>query len=227
MSTPFPPRRSERVRAPPELFAEEQASYAAQEAQAAVLRSIRREAIDYDLSDFSEDELPSDDESSSSEEEVDEKENVPPDGGWSAVTRYIRPFDFNTLSGSNLPRRLPRSELAYVEQFITADLVSTIATNINLYGASKGATEQWQTSAAEVWRFIAVRIFMGIVDLPYLHQYWEEGWTQPYVSDTFSRDRFKQLLRYFHIGVPTPSRSNHCTTSACTPSPPTSSPHVR
>jgi hypothetical protein len=46
---------------------------------------------------------------------------------------------------------------------------------------------------------------MGIVELPSLHMYWEEGWRQQYVVEAFSRDRFTQLLRYFHIAEPTPA----------------------
>ena len=45
---------------------------------------------------------------------------------------------------------------------------------------------------------------MGIIDLPYLHMYWEEGVSQPYVVNAFSWNRFKELLRYFHIAEPTP-----------------------
>jgi hypothetical protein len=45
---------------------------------------------------------------------------------------------------------------------------------------------------------------MGILDQPYLYMYWEGQWRQQYVVDAFSRDRFTQLLRYFHIAEPTP-----------------------
>ena len=83
-------------------------------------------------------------------------------------------------------------------------LVDTIATNTNLYAQFKQAPAGWATTSAEVWRFIAAHIFMGIIDLPYLHMYWEEGVSQPYVVNAFSRDRFKELLRYFHIAEPTP-----------------------
>jgi Transposase IS4 len=50
---------------------------------------------------------------------------------------------------------------------------------------------------------------MGIVDLPQLHMYWEEGWRQEFVVNAFSRDRFKELLRYFHIAPPTPQGVQH------------------
>ena len=174
------------------------------EAQAALLRRIRQEANRYDLSDSSDGEVPPEDESSSSEDEEDEKENAHPDGEWSGVTHDIPLPPFASPSGSALPLHHGPSELDYVEQFITPSLVSIIATNTNLHAASKGAAAGWTTSVAEVWRFLAVNLFMGIVKLPYLHLYWEGDWRESCVVNTFTRDRFKELLRYFHIGEPTP-----------------------
>ena len=34
--------------------------------------------------------------------------------------------------------------------------------------------------------------------------YWEQGWRQQYVVNAFSRDRFVELLRYFHMAEPAP-----------------------
>jgi hypothetical protein len=50
---------------------------------------------------------------------------------------------------------------------------------------------------------------MGIVDLPQIHMYWEGEYRQPYVVDTFSRSRFDELLRYFHIAKSTPAGVKH------------------
>jgi hypothetical protein len=96
------------------------------------------------------------------------------------------------------------SEMGYLQCFLTPSLISTIATNTNLYATSKQAPAGWATTPEEVWLCIAVHIFMGIVELPYLHMYWEGGWRQQYVVEAFSRNRFKELLRYFHIAEPTP-----------------------
>ena len=73
----------------------------------------------------------------------------------------------------------------------------------------KGAAQTWSTSVEELWLFIAVHIFMGIVHLPRAHMYWEERWLQPFVVDAFSRDRFHELLRFFHIAPPTPAGVKH------------------
>ena len=97
----------------------------------------------------------------------------------------------------------------YLQCFLPPSLISTIATNTNLYATSKQAPAGWATSAEEMWLFIAVHIFMGIVDLPYLHMYWEAGWRQAYVVESFSCHRFTDLLRYFHIAEPTPAGVKH------------------
>jgi predicted acetyltransferase len=57
------------------------------------------------------------------------------------------------------------TEMGYLQCFLTPSLISTIAHNTNLYAASKHAPAGWATSAEEVWLFIAVHIYMGIVDL--------------------------------------------------------------
>ena len=92
---------------------------------------------------------------------------------------------------------------------LTTSIVSTIADNTNLCARSKQASVGWSTSAQELWLFIPVRIFMGIVVLPSLHMYWADRWRQLYVTTAFTRTRFKELLRYFHIAPPTPPDVRH------------------
>ena len=81
--------------------------------------------------------------------------------------------------------------MGYFQCFLPHTLISTIATNTNLYATFKEAPAGWATTPEEVWLFIAVHIYMGIIDLPYLHMYWEGEYRQSYVVDAFTRDRFK------------------------------------
>jgi hypothetical protein len=94
--------------------------------------------------------------------------------------------------------------MGYLQCFLPPSLIATIATNTNLYAAFKQAPAGWSTTPEELWLFIAVHIFLGIIELPDLHMYWEGMWRQQYIVDAFSHDRFKELLRYFHIAEPTP-----------------------
>jgi hypothetical protein len=209
MSVPATVRQSGRVRSRPEDFAEQQAGYAAHAERAALVRRMQQEAEQYDDSHPSDEEALPDDESSSSEEEGEEKENTASNPQWTRRTHDIKLPPFTGFTGSCLPRHRVHTELGYVQCFITEELVATITANTIQYASLKGAPPGWTTTTAEMWRFIAVHIFMGIVDLPTMDMYWEEDYKQEYAVRTFSRHRFKELLRYFHIAEPTPPGARH------------------
>jgi hypothetical protein len=193
----------------PASYAEEQESDVVHELERAQQRREAMEAKQMDVADESDEEAMDDGEGSESEGEGDEKENASPNSQWEPLTHGFKVPSFSHSSGSQLPPHRLRSELGYVQCFIDDELVATIAANTNLYAASKGAPAGWATNAAEIWRFISVHIFMGIVDLPQMHMYWEAEYRQQYAIDAFPRDRFNELLRYFHIAKPTPTRVKH------------------
>jgi hypothetical protein len=63
------------------------------------------------------------------------------------------------------------------------------------------APHGWRpTTAAEL--FLGVPLFMGINCLPRTEMYWSATWSNPLLTSIFSRDRFKQLLRFFHVVAP-------------------------
>jgi hypothetical protein len=173
------------------------------------VRRARQESLSFDHTDTSDEEGLGEAEVSSSEEEEEGKENIPPQSAWSRHTTAVHLPYYNIPVETKLPRHHDTSVLGYVQCFLTRELVSTIATNTNLYAVSKQAPAGWTTSTEEVWRFIAARIFMGIIDLPYLHMYWEEEWRQAYVVRLFSQHRFAELTRYFHVAAPTPRGVRH------------------
>lgn len=197
-------RRSSRIPAQPHRLADEQASHRYDAQELADLRRARELSLAYDVDSESDEETPPDDECSSSEDEEEEKENTPPHAPWVEQTHQPVSRPFTDQPASNLPRRHLSTEMDYLQCFLPPSLIATIATNTNLYAVSKHAPAGWATTPEEVWLFIAVHIFMGIIDLPYLHMYWEGQWKQQYVIDAFSRNRFMELLRYFHIAEPTP-----------------------
>jgi hypothetical protein len=202
-------RRSSRTRAQPQSLADEQATHRYHAEDLLNLRRAMQQSLHPEEESESGEEDPPVEEASSSEEEEDEQENIPPHSAWVEHTHDITLPPFIDHPASILPRHRVMSEMGYLQCFLTPSLLSTIATNTNLYAVSKQAPAGWATSAEELWLFIAVHIFMGIVDLPDLHMYWEEGWRQGYVVKAFSRDRFTELLRYFHIAEPTPPGVRH------------------
>jgi hypothetical protein len=197
-------RRSTRVWAHPYRLAEDQAGHRFHAQELLDLRRATEQSLAPKVDTESDEETPPDDESSSPEGEEEEKEKVPPQSSWAPHAQDIRHPPFTDQPDPSLPRHRARTAIGYLQCFVPPSLIATIATNTNLYATFKHAPAGWATTPEEVWLFIAVHIFMGIVDLPHLHMYCAGRWRQQYVVDAFSRDRFKQLLRYFHIAEPTP-----------------------
>ena len=206
---PTPPmsRRSARIPAQPSRLADEQESHRIHAQELAELREAIQQSLAPEVTSESDEEEPPEDESTEVGEEEKDQENIPPALQWAEHTHEVKVEPFTDLCSSNLPRRRVHSEFGYLQCFLphtSHSLISTIATNTNLYASFKEAPAGWATTPKEVWMFIAVHIYMGIIDLPYLHMYWEGEYRQPYVVHAFSRNRFTELLRYFHIAKPTP-----------------------
>ena len=209
MSTPPQPRRSARERTPAQSFAAELQYRQLQAADQALLRRLAREPVRYDsTSDSDETEL-DEEEGSSSEEEVENKENIPPATAWLPDTHDITLPPCTAVAAVVLPRNRARTELGYFRCFITDTLIDIFVTNTIAYSQSRHVTPPFETDAAEIWRFIAANIRMGIVGLPNLHMYWQAEYRDSYIPQLFSRDRFLLLQRNFHIAPPTPAGERH------------------
>jgi len=65
------------------------------------------------------------------------------------------------------------------------------------------APHDWRpTTAEELYAFLGVHLFMGIDRLPRTEMYWSSTFGHPLITSLFSRDRFKQLLRFFRVVAP-------------------------
>ena len=204
MSRPLQERRSERNREPRRLYAEEQAYYRfQQQADAERQRALRLAAATVEPSDSDEEELPvGDDNSSENEAEAaPSNENI---GEWKDELHDVHPSACSVLPTVALPRNRPRTELGYLQCFIDHELIDTFVTNTNLYAAARGATAWDPVTSEEMWRYLAVRIRQGIVQLPDMHMYWAAWYRDSYITQLMTRDRFVQLHRYFHIAPPVP-----------------------
>jgi hypothetical protein len=209
MSTVLQPRRSARERIPAQSLAAEMEYRRLQVADQALLRRLAREPVQYDSASDSDEEELDDGECSSSDDEVENKENAPPATDWLPDTHDITLPPCTAVAAVVLPRTRTRTELGYFRCFITDTLIDIFVTNTIAYSQSRHATPPFETDAAEIWRFIAAHIRMGIVSLPNLHMYWQAEYRDSYVTQLFSRDRFLLLQRYFHIAPPTPAGERH------------------
>jgi hypothetical protein len=121
------------------------------------------------------------------------------DTTWSSEALPIVPPPFTSRSG---PQSTLSSPLDLFQLFLPIRLLRTVASNTTAYALSKGAVSNWYTTAEELYRFIAIHIAMGINQLPSVHMYWDSRWRCDAVSSIFTRDRYMELLRYFHVSTP-------------------------
>jgi hypothetical protein len=116
-----------------------------------------------------------------------------------------------------LPRNRDRSELGYVRCFLTDTLIDIIVTSTNAYALSLQASPAFTTDAAEMWRYMAARIRMGIARLPEMPMYWKAEYRDDYIMQLFPYKRFKLLQRYWHIAASTPAGQQHTAVEKISP----------
>ena len=204
MSMPLQVRRSARHPEPRRLLAQEQALHRQQELEDQELqRALRAFADTVEPSDDSEHELADDDGDSSEDERKvrSDRENIVP---WSQQLHNVHPPLCDVVPVVTLPAHRVRTELGYLQCFIDPHMIKTFVDNTNQYATDRRAVKWDPVNTEEMWRYLAVRIRQGIVVLPDMHMYWQDGYRDAYITQLMDRDRFLQLHRYFHIAPPVP-----------------------
>ena len=90
--------------------------------------------------------------------------------------------------------------------FISLDLIDLFVEQTNIYAAQQrsqsSSSSPWSdVTREEIMAFLALNIGMGIVSLPSMPDYWstEPILSHPWFASVMPRNRFRQILRYFHI----------------------------
>jgi hypothetical protein len=183
------------------MLADEQAyHHFQQQSDAERQRAIREAAATVEPSDSDEEELP-EPEAEDEEKAAPDAENVAP---WSKQLHDVHPPLCSAVATSLLPRHRPPTELGFLQQFVDDAMIDIFVTNTNLYATARGTAGWVPVTSQEMWRYLAVRIRQGIVQLPDMHHYWEAAYRDQYIPLLMSRNRFVQLHRYFHIVPPVP-----------------------
>jgi len=105
-----------------------------------------------------------------------------------------------------------KSPLDFLQLFITDSTLETVVAQTNLFAQQYldshelkqcSRVQQWVKSPhnmAELKKFLALIIIMGLISYPSIEDYWVTSW--PFAISTFSsimsRDRFS-LLRFLHL----------------------------
>ena len=201
-----PARRSTRASQPPLTLAEEQAaSVLSRLEERDVRRSIAQSLEENESEDDFNSDAASDDEGASDAEEEEEKKEEPGPARWSSVKSMIAAPLFHGAAGPSRSAQRAASPLEFLQLFLPHALMQQHAQWTTAYARQHGAELTWRTTPAELYAFLGVHIYMGIVALPRLHMYWSALYCQPFVTSLFSRRRFKELLRYHRVApLPAP-----------------------
>ena len=85
-----------------------------------------------------------------------------------------------------------------LQLFLPRRLMEEFAHHTNI-----AAPHDWRhTTVQELYAFLGVHLFMGIDRLPRTEMYWSSTFGHPLITSLFSRDRFKQLIRFFRVVEP-------------------------
>ena len=199
----IPHRHSTRSSLPPLSLAEEQENEALSRFEerdiAAALRlSLQSSWDDDDQKSDTEIDFQEDD---TSEEEEEKKYAPVPAEQKEEWTSHLHDIEVP------LPRfRHPRqqhppadsSPFDLLQLFLPNNLMEEFAHHTNAT-----APHDWRyTTHQELYAFLGVHLFMGIDRLPRTDMYWSSTFSHPLITSIFSRDRFKQLLRFFRVVAP-------------------------
>jgi Transposase IS4 len=196
---------SKRARTQPLRYEEEQASLHYQQQEEKEIQRAIQASLEYDIDDVSDEDLSPLEHDSEEEEEEKQEPTTTAEPQWREEATAIPPSQFTSSSG---PQTSLTSPLDLFQLFLPKRLLGTIAANTTAYARSKGADSTWQTTAKELYRFIAVHIAMGITPLPSVHMYWSQLSRYETITNMFTRKRYMELLRYFHISHPSASSSS-------------------
>ena len=197
-------RRSTRSSQQPLSLAEEQAASALslleQRDVAAALRLSLRGSWE---SDDDDDEAVEEAEEEKDIEDEEEKNEEPAGNGqqddWSTELHDTEVPLPRLRHLHNRPPPDDATPMSILQYFLPIDLMEEFARHTNA-----AAPHDWRhTTVQELYAFLGVHLFMGIDRLPSTEMYWCSGYQHSTITSIFSRDRFKQLHRFFRI-VPAP-----------------------
>ncbi|XP_034018956.1 piggyBac transposable element-derived protein 3-like [Thalassophryne amazonica] len=87
----------------------------------------------------------------------------------------------------------------YFRRYFDAQMISHITYQTNLYAAQKDINTTFTTNENEVMTFLAILIYMGVVQLPSIEDYWAMETRVPQVANLMSSKRFRLLRRVIHF----------------------------
>ena len=119
-----------------------------------------------------------------------------------AKTRHWKKEDISVQPLPSYIHQCPqflKQPYEYFTQFFTPELREHIVYQTNLYSRQKNVTSNFNMSEEELMVFLGLIIYMGLVPLPSLVDFWAVKTRVPQVADYMSRNRFKAIRSYLHF----------------------------
>lgn len=174
---------------------------------------LERIADGDDVSDFS-------DLSESDDEDWKPPDNCAPDDHESDQEAEADGDCGPTISSSSLPRNRWEKELlktshpqfsrifSYVDEqetpialfrkLLTREMLEMLVNHTSLYSTQKCGSSV-NTDLQELEQYIGMYLQMGLVKMPNVRCYWENGTRHSPIADAMSRNRFTKLMRSLHV----------------------------
>ena len=106
--------------------------------------------------------------------------------------------------GVQLPAMANYSPVDLFKLFFTTQVVESLVANTNKYAESHDKSFRWQPlTGRKFYAFLAIVIFMGMVRVPSVQDYWEQDmFGQRFVKSTMSRMDFMAIMWNLHLSDP-------------------------
>ena len=180
---------------------------------------VLEESTDSDVTIFSSEEDEDCSESDSDEDgQLDDNSETNKKGGtrtsgpksphlnWTNTLNFKELRKYENLSGPKHSLPVGSSEKDFFELFVTNDFYNKVAEETNKYAAlsqrKTGTVDNnWEdTNAEEIQAYIGILIYMGLVDLPEIEDYFQGDFhICPIVRQAMTLKRFKKLQQYLQI----------------------------
>uniref|UniRef100_A0A3B5A841 PiggyBac transposable element-derived protein 4-like n=1 Tax=Stegastes partitus TaxID=144197 RepID=A0A3B5A841_9TELE len=125
------------------------------------------------------------------------------------ITPTLPPFCSARPPGSQLNGTADYTALQLFQQFFTTKVLKTLITNTNMHGRT--AYSPWvDITLKDVFSFLSVVIYMGIVKVPSLTDYWRQGrlYSLSFPGSVISGKKFLLILHALHLSNPRDDAKN-------------------
>lgn len=135
----------------------------------------------------------------------EEEHPAPPRKRTRTRTKLQRKRRKKDISHPSLPdfchpvSEFPRSPFEYFQDMLTMPLLKEIVFQTNLYAKQKDVTTTFETDVHELMVFIGIVIYMGVVQLPRIEDYWSPLTRVPQVADVMSYKRYWLIRSLLHF----------------------------